>query len=30
VHALSVPLGYLARPYQVVVWYQERSSKSVQ
>jgi len=29
VHALSVPLGYLARPYQVVVWYQERSSKSV-
>jgi nitrate reductase gamma subunit len=24
VHALSVPLGYLARPYQVVVWYRER------
>jgi nitrate reductase gamma subunit len=30
VHALSVPLGYLARPYQVVVWYRERSSKAVQ
>ena len=30
VHALSVPLGYLARPYQVVVWYRERSSKLVQ
>ena len=30
VHALSVPLGYLARPYQVVVWNRERSSKSVQ
>ena len=27
VHALSVPLGYLARPYQVVVWYRERSGK---
>jgi nitrate reductase gamma subunit len=26
VHALSVPLGYLARPYQVVVWYRERRS----
>ena len=25
VHALSVPLGYLARPYQVVVWYRERA-----
>lgn len=24
VHALSVPLGYLARPYQVVIWYRER------
>ena len=30
VHALSVPLGYLARPYQVVVWYRERISKEVQ
>lgn len=24
VHVISVPLGYLARPYQVVVWYRER------
>lgn len=24
VHLLSVPLGYLTRPYQVVVWYRER------
>ena len=29
VHALSVPLGYLARPYQVVIWYRERSGKSL-
>ena len=27
VHALSVPLGYLARPYQVVIWYRERISR---
>ena len=26
VHALSVPLGYLARPYQVVIWYRQRNS----
>jgi nitrate reductase gamma subunit len=26
VHLVSVPLGYLARPYQVVVWYRERRS----
>jgi nitrate reductase gamma subunit len=26
VHALSVPLGYLARPYQVVIWHRQRSS----
>jgi nitrate reductase gamma subunit len=26
VHMLSVPLGYLARPYQVVIWYRERRS----
>lgn len=25
VHVVSVPLTYLARPYQVVVWYRERS-----
>ena len=24
VHVVSVPLAYLARPYQVVVWYRER------
>jgi len=24
VHVVSVPLSYLARPYQVVVWYRER------
>ena len=24
VHMLSVPLGYLTRPYQVVIWYRER------
>lgn len=29
VHALSVPLGYLARPYQVVVWYRERKQKGL-
>ena len=23
-HMLSVPLGYLTRPYQVVIWYRER------
>lgn len=28
VHLLSVPLGYLARPYQVVIWYRQQSSKS--
>ena len=27
VHALSVPLGYLARPYQVVIWDREQRSK---
>ena len=27
VHALSVPLGYLARPYQVVIWYREQRGK---
>ncbi|MCM2263902.1 MAG: respiratory nitrate reductase subunit gamma [Desulfuromonadales bacterium] len=26
VHALSVPLGYLARPYQVVIWYRGKTS----
>jgi nitrate reductase gamma subunit len=26
VHVVSVPLGYLARPYQVVIWYRQRSS----
>jgi len=25
VHVISVPLGYLTRPYQVVVWYRQRS-----
>jgi len=25
VHVISVPLGYLTRPYQVVVWYRERN-----
>lgn len=25
VHVVSVPLGYLARPWQVVVWYRQRS-----
>ena len=24
VHVVSLPLGYLARPYQVVVWYRQR------
>lgn len=24
VHVVSVPLGYLSRPYQVVIWYRER------
>ena len=24
VHVISVPLSYLGRPYQVVVWYRER------
>ena len=27
VHALSVPLGYLVRPYQVVVWYRQQNQK---
>jgi len=26
VHVISVPLSYLARPYQVVVWYRQRRS----
>jgi nitrate reductase gamma subunit len=26
VHVVSVPLGYLARPYQVVIWYRQRGS----
>jgi nitrate reductase gamma subunit len=25
VHVISVPLGYLTRPYQVVVWYRQRT-----
>ncbi|HKI51783.1 MAG TPA: respiratory nitrate reductase subunit gamma, partial [Geothermobacteraceae bacterium] len=25
VHVISVPLGYLTRPHQVVVWYRQRS-----
>jgi len=25
VHVVSVPLGYLTRPYQLVVWYKQRS-----
>ncbi|MHB8707513.1 MAG: respiratory nitrate reductase subunit gamma [Desulfuromonadales bacterium] len=29
VHALSVPLGYLARPYQVVVWYRQQNQKGI-
>lgn len=29
VHALSVPLGYLARPYQVVVWYRQQNQKGL-
>jgi nitrate reductase gamma subunit len=24
VHVVSVPLTYLSRPYQLVVWYRER------
>jgi nitrate reductase gamma subunit len=27
VHVVSVPLSYLARPYQVVVWYRRQSAK---
>lgn len=26
VHIVSVPLGYLSRPYQVVIWYRSRTS----
>lgn len=26
VHVVSVPLGYLSRPYQVVIWYRQRRS----
>lgn len=26
VHVVSIPLGYLSRPYQLVVWYQQRRS----
>ncbi|WP_020677687.1 respiratory nitrate reductase subunit gamma [Geopsychrobacter electrodiphilus] len=26
VHVVSIPLGYLGRPYQVVVWYRQRRS----
>ena len=26
VHVVSVPLSYLSRPYQVVVWYRERGN----
>ena len=29
VHALSVPLGYLARPCQVVIWYRQQNQKSL-
>ena len=25
VHIVSVPLGYIVRPYQLVIWYQQRS-----
>ncbi|NOY13286.1 MAG: respiratory nitrate reductase subunit gamma [Deltaproteobacteria bacterium] len=28
VHVVSVPLGYLGRPYQVVVWYRQRSRQN--
>jgi nitrate reductase gamma subunit len=28
VHVVSVPLGYLGRPYQVVVWYRQRARQS--
>ena len=28
VHIVSVPLGYLGRPYQVVVWYRQRSRQT--
>jgi nitrate reductase gamma subunit len=24
VHVVSVPLTYLSRPYQIVIWYRER------
>jgi len=26
VHVVSIPLGYLGRPYQVVIWYRQRRS----
>ena len=29
VHALSVPLGYLARPYQIVIWYRQQNQKGL-
>jgi nitrate reductase gamma subunit len=25
VHVVSIPLSYLSRPYQVVIWYRQRS-----
>ena len=28
VHIVSVPLGYLGRPYQVVIWYRRRSGRT--
>jgi len=29
VHVVSVPIGYLARPWQVVVWYKQRAGNQV-
>lgn len=29
VHLLSVPLGYLTRPYQVVIWYRQQNQKGL-
>ena len=28
VHVASIPLGYISRPYQVVVWYRQRNNQS--
>jgi nitrate reductase gamma subunit len=27
VHVISVPLSYLARPYQVVIWYRRQTGR---